>query len=182
MQIGGATPSALTFARLLGEGPMARVALEASLEGLPGMAFIVSSNGTVLFANRAGAARTEAEPDGLRSEIAASIASLSDPGKNAAALVTRLQCEGAAAPYFLLVFRAPSSVRETVKYVSQLWELTPRQHEVLALVAEGFSNKTIGVRLGCTERTVETHLTAVFQKSGFDGRNALLAALARRAG
>lgn len=177
-QLEGKTPSALMFARLLGEGPMARVALEASLEGLGGAAFIVSERATVLHANRAGVARREAGMDRLQSELVTALESLGDPNKSAAALVTRLQCEAGPA-YYLVVFRQPSSTVDVVAYVTELWELTPRQAEVVALVLEGFSNKTIGVRLGCTERTVETHLTAVFQKSGFDGRGALMAALAR---
>ena len=68
---------------------------------------------------------------------------------------------------------------QNVEEAAKLWELTPRQKATLGLLAEGFSNKTIAVRLGCAERTVESHLTAIFQKSGFDGRNALLASMAR---
>ena len=81
--------------------------------------------------------------------------------------------------YFLVVFRRTSSPNKKVAALSTSWDLTPRQKDVLALVAEGFSNKTIATRLTCTERTVEAHLTAIFQKSGCDGRNLLLAAVAR---
>ena len=42
--------------------------------------------------------------------------------------------------------------------------LTPRERDVLALVAEGLSNRAIGDRLHVAERTVETHVTAIFQK------------------
>ncbi len=42
--------------------------------------------------------------------------------------------------------------------------LTPRERDVLALVAEGLSNKAIAERLVVTERTVETHVTSIFQK------------------
>lgn len=181
MQLDAKTPSALTFARLLGEGPMARLALEASLESLGAAAFIVSESGTILHANRAGIARRDSTPDKLEAELESALASLADPAKSGPTLVTRLQCENGP-PYFLVVYRQPSSTAEVVTYVTELWELTPRQSEVIALVLEGFSNKTIAVRLGCTERTVETHLTAVFQKSGFDGRNTLLAGLARLRG
>ncbi len=47
-----------------------------------------------------------------------------------------------------------------------LQELSPREHEVLGLVAEGLSNKAIGMRLFITERTVEAHVTRVLQKLG----------------
>jgi DNA-binding NarL/FixJ family response regulator len=47
---------------------------------------------------------------------------------------------------------------------SDLARLTPRELEVLALVAEGLSNRAIAERLHVNERTVESHTTQVFQK------------------
>jgi DNA-binding NarL/FixJ family response regulator len=47
-----------------------------------------------------------------------------------------------------------------------LAELTPREREVLALVAEGLSNRAIAGRLFVTERTVEAHTKQVFLKLG----------------
>jgi DNA-binding NarL/FixJ family response regulator len=46
-------------------------------------------------------------------------------------------------------------------------ELTPREREVLALMAEGYSNSAIAARLVVTERAVEKHVTNVFSKLGF---------------
>jgi DNA-binding NarL/FixJ family response regulator len=43
-------------------------------------------------------------------------------------------------------------------------ELTEREREVLALVAEGLSNQAIAARLFVTERTVEAHVKQIFQK------------------
>ena len=43
-------------------------------------------------------------------------------------------------------------------------ELTPREREVLALMAEGRSNRSIAERLFVTERTVEKHTSSIFQK------------------
>lgn len=42
--------------------------------------------------------------------------------------------------------------------------LTPREREVLALLAEGIPNKLIADRLGVAERTVKYHVAAVFAK------------------
>ncbi|HEB63982.1 MAG TPA: response regulator transcription factor [Chloroflexi bacterium] len=42
--------------------------------------------------------------------------------------------------------------------------LTPRESEVLALVAKGFTNKAIGVQLGISDRTVQGHLAHIFGK------------------
>jgi DNA-binding NarL/FixJ family response regulator len=43
-------------------------------------------------------------------------------------------------------------------------ELTPREREVLGLMAEGLSNAAIAARIVVTERAVEKHVTSIFQK------------------
>ena len=45
-----------------------------------------------------------------------------------------------------------------------LASLTEREHDVLALVAEGQSNAAVAARLHMSERTVETHMRSIFQK------------------
>lgn len=42
--------------------------------------------------------------------------------------------------------------------------LTPRELEVLELIAEGLSNAAIAQRIFVTERAVEKHVTSIFQK------------------
>lgn len=42
--------------------------------------------------------------------------------------------------------------------------LTPREHQVLALMAEGWSNSAIARRLFLSRRTVETHTRSIFTK------------------
>jgi len=44
--------------------------------------------------------------------------------------------------------------------------LTEREREVASLAALGESNQNIAVALGITERTVKSHLTAIFEKLG----------------
>jgi DNA-binding NarL/FixJ family response regulator len=60
--------------------------------------------------------------------------------------------------------------------------LTPREREVLALIAEGRSNKGIGQRLVITERAVQKHVTSIFMKLGLppseDDHRRILAVLA----
>jgi DNA-binding NarL/FixJ family response regulator/class 3 adenylate cyclase len=45
-----------------------------------------------------------------------------------------------------------------------LGELTPREREVLELMAEGLSNQAVAERLVVTERAVEKHVTSIFGK------------------
>lgn len=49
-------------------------------------------------------------------------------------------------------------------------DLTPREREVIELVASGAANKRIAVVLGMTEHTVKFHLAGVFRKLGVTNR------------
>ena len=50
--------------------------------------------------------------------------------------------------------------------------LTPREAEVLLWIAQGKSNSDIGTILGCAENTVKVHIARIFEKLGFENRNA----------
>jgi pimeloyl-ACP methyl ester carboxylesterase/DNA-binding CsgD family transcriptional regulator len=60
-------------------------------------------------------------------------------------------------------------------------DLTPRETQVLDLIAQGLDNATIGSRLGISERTARNHVSAVFSKLGVSSR-AKAIVLARDAG
>ncbi|MDG6110263.1 response regulator transcription factor [Dactylosporangium aurantiacum] len=57
-----------------------------------------------------------------------------------------------------------AAVLSSTLHESPLGVLTEREHDVLALVAEGHSNAAIAARLTLAERTVETHMRSIFQK------------------
>jgi DNA-binding NarL/FixJ family response regulator len=54
------------------------------------------------------------------------------------------------------------------RQTSPLDELSPREHEVLALVAEGKSNHGIASACGISEAAVEKHIRNIFNKLGLD--------------
>jgi DNA-binding NarL/FixJ family response regulator len=51
--------------------------------------------------------------------------------------------------------------------------LTPSEWKVVALVADGLSNKEIARKLRITEGTIKTHLNHIFQKTAVTNRTAL---------
>jgi len=58
-------------------------------------------------------------------------------------------------------------------------DLTPREAEVLRLLAEGLSNKTIADRLGISDHTAKYHVAAVMSKLGAATRTEAVARAAR---
>src|SRR3989454_907064 len=58
--------------------------------------------------------------------------------------------------------------------------LTPREREILTLLGEGLVNKEIGARLGISEHTVKSHLTAIYEKLEASNRAEAVATGLRR--
>jgi DNA-binding CsgD family transcriptional regulator len=59
-------------------------------------------------------------------------------------------------------------------------ELTPREHEVLQLIAEGLPNKLIALKLGISEHTVKFHITSILGKLDAGSRTEAVRLGARR--
>lgn len=72
--------------------------------------------------------------------------------------------QAAAADAFLLAVDSGQDAHHLVE------PLTPRETEVLQLLAEGLSNKGIAVRLGISDQTVKFHVAAVSGKLGAANR------------
>ena len=58
--------------------------------------------------------------------------------------------------------------------------LTPREVQVLELLAEGLANKAIADRLGISDQTVKFHVAAILGKLGVANRTEAVRAAARR--
>ncbi|MFI6010875.1 AAA family ATPase [Streptomyces sp. NPDC051243] len=62
----------------------------------------------------------------------------------------------------------------------RLAELTVREREIADLVAEGLTSPAIAERLCLSRRTVETHVSRIYRKTGVSSRAALVALMAGR--
>ncbi len=70
----------------------------------------------------------------------------------------------------LRTFNRPSAVPALNPETAKIAELTEREREVIALLAQGVSNKDLGQQLHITENTVRRHLAAIFEKLGVENR------------
>jgi DNA-binding NarL/FixJ family response regulator len=95
-----------------------------------------------------------------------------DAGRLAAALVAAarglLALEGALASWLHPPAATPAD------------GLTPREAEVLSLLAEGRSNRSIAQRLGISERTARFHVESILAKLGVENRSEAIVVAARR--
>ncbi len=66
------------------------------------------------------------------------------------------------------VFRESTTVEAQIRT-----DLTPREHQVMELVEQGFKNREIAQELGIRPGTVKIHLKHIFEKTGVRGRHGL---------
>jgi two-component system NarL family response regulator len=66
--------------------------------------------------------------------------------------------------------KLPPQVAKLLERRQDRKELTPREIEVLQMLAKGRSNKEIGVALHVTEETIKSHLRTLFSKLGVRDR------------
>lgn len=62
--------------------------------------------------------------------------------------------------------RSRAALAEHARIRERLDSLTPREREVLALMARGMPNKIMAAELGISQRTIEIHRARVMEKSG----------------
>lgn len=179
---------------VLADDPLARAGLSALLGNLPGFLVDDQGDGSRLLEAAAGeidvsadvivwdmgweaAARSEEEPLDKSIPVLALVAD-----KPSTAVAWRLGCRAVlsrradeeqlaaalvAVAGGLAVF-SPSLV-ESLQTTTEpsdltLGDLTPRESEVLALLAEGLTNKAIAQRLTISEHTVKFHVNAILGK------------------
>jgi tetratricopeptide (TPR) repeat protein len=75
----------------------------------------------------------------------------------------------------LALFPQPRSVTPRQRAKEQFGGLTERERQVAAFIALGKSNREIGEALFVGERTIETHVSNILSKLGFDARTQIAA-------
>lgn len=148
-------------------------ALTAALEALAAPAYILDGANRVVQCNPAGKLLLERDRAGVAAELRQS--RQLDDG-TAPFAIAPFSVAGIT-NHCLAIRRMASDQAPAIALVGLRWGLTPRQVQVLELLARGFSNKAIGVQLRCAERTVELHVTAILEKSSCPSRSALMARL-----
>jgi len=155
------TPDAAELDRI------APAALAAALEAIPSPAFVLRQPGAVLHANERGRAMLAAEHDRVKTFLH----NLSPPPRGP----SRYALDDAPEHQLVVVHDLERDARARLAAVTRRWGLTPRQSAVLELVAQGDSNRTVAGRLGCSEKTVELHVSALLAKTRCASRSQLVA-------
>lgn len=94
----------------------------------------------------------------------------SSPGKVMLRALELVLSGGIYVPPEVLSWVGPTGKSAAAGEVSTAHSLTPRQIEVLSLMAEGQSNKMIARTLDLSEGTVKLHVAAVLKALGADNR------------
>lgn len=106
-----------------------------------------------------------ADPDGRPLRMAGTAQDVTEARATEEALDQTAAALGSQAARLQDLARAPQRTGDEV-----LRKLTPRQVEILALVAEGFSNAEIGSRLYLSESTVKWHMRKILSALGVANR------------
>jgi DNA-binding CsgD family transcriptional regulator len=150
---------------------VAPAALAAALEAIPSPAFLVRAPDHVLQANGRGRAFLDSDRERVIRALATGVAE-----------VGRFPVEALPDVQVVVVPDLDGDARSRLGGITRRWGLTPRQSAVLALVAQGESNRTVASRLGCSEKTVELHVSALLAKTRCASRAQLVAAFWTDAG
>jgi DNA-binding CsgD family transcriptional regulator len=156
----GATRELSTKKALASEG------LVAALDQLGVPAFVADAHGRPAYTNALGAKLFERDPSRTTQRLRSRIRRGSD--------VREIRAPGVRPHWLVMLSREAVGPVDRVAAAARAWKLTARQVEVLRLVVTGEANKSIAVKLGCAEVTVEFHLTSLFRKARVENRAQLV--------
>lgn len=150
-----------------------RAALGSALEAIGSPTFLITKTGRIVEMNAVGASLQARDPKRLAIALARCARQTKRSAKFIVTPVLRRGCPG----HFLVISRPdPNAELETRASASSArWGLTIRQAQVLSEIVHGLTNRVIAATLGVAERTVEVHLTAIFEKAQVENRAELVA-------
>jgi DNA-binding CsgD family transcriptional regulator len=159
----------LVLERTLATARVNESLLLALLEVIAQPAFVIGCRGRIETANATGLA--------LRAGGRRATCDAIQRSRHADGAVALAELPGAQ----LVVLSDTASMSARTAHAARRWALTPRQTDVLDLVAPGHANATIAELLAISPRAVEYHLTAIFARTNTQNRAALVAAVAPEA-
>jgi DNA-binding NarL/FixJ family response regulator len=133
--------------------------------------------GVLLEANAAGTAWLDDHRATSRDTLRRALRGLAAPGQFQ---VTDVKV-GDAITRRIVVFRGDAPAAHAWRSAVVAWGFSKREAEVLALLARGLTNRAIAADLAIVERTVEAHLTSMFEKGQVETRAELVMRAMQRA-
>ncbi|HVV50536.1 MAG TPA: LuxR C-terminal-related transcriptional regulator [Polyangia bacterium] len=146
----------------------AETALRAALDALSATAFVVGADARISALDVAGEAALANDDGSLRRRLVEAQATQARDGLRALPLRDERG-------HVVLLHDGARAFAGRLERVAAEWRLTPRQLEVVALVARGYANKEIAASLDCALHTIELHVTEVLRRAGLSSRAALVA-------
>ena len=156
--------------RSLGPPGLSLAALAAALDAIPSAAFLVKPPARVLLANAAGRALLARDAVTVSASVRAAL-----DGAPSAFDACEVRAAGLPSHALLVARGAPADATARSDALASSLALTPRQGQVLALVARGLANRDIAVDLGVTEGAVELHVGALLSRLDCENRSELVA-------
>jgi DNA-binding NarL/FixJ family response regulator len=168
----------LSLERMLGSSQVTSLALTAALEEISRPAYLLNASGAVVLANALGRAELDRALEATRTTLAEVVR----PG----AADERFRVTPVGGPglsrHVLVVEQKRQDPSGLAQVAAQRWGLTRREREVLEQISLGRANKSISSALGCSDKTVELHVTRLLRKTEVESRAALIAKLWRQHG
>lgn len=172
--LAGPLQKRLKLETLVGKSSASAAVLETVLERLAAPSFLLLAEGKIEHANSSGRAMMNANPFGLRESLLKCLTPNGN-GTDRAFDVTRLSSAGVPDHYLAVQRRGPEHDASKVEEAVKRWGLRPPGARVLSKLIHGHANKTIAEKLGCTESTIELHVTHILRQAAVDSRAALIA-------
>ncbi|HVJ94493.1 MAG TPA: helix-turn-helix transcriptional regulator [Labilithrix sp.] len=160
--------TSLLWRKRLDQANLMRAGLDAAMRAMGCPVFLVRSRGSVAHANDAGERLIGTKGQDVQNELRDALAS----GRAEAVAV---RATGMADHELVILRDSSPRLEGLIARAAEAWSLTPRQREILTLVACGDANKSIATKLGCAEVTIEFHVTALLKKARASSRGELIA-------